>query len=105
MRQLRFMRFAAVLAAACFLLQSSTAAPEKPVRRVLVFYELGVSSPAVALIEREIPTALEQSRYQIELYAEYLETELFPDAASQEKIREWYIRKYKERKPDVILAV
>jgi len=99
------MRFAAVLAAACFLLQSSTAAPEKSVRRVLVFYELGVSSPAVALIEREIRTALEQSPYQIELYAEYLETALFPDAASQKKIREWYIRKYKERKPDVILAV
>src|SRR5208283_765312 len=105
MRKLRFPKLAAVIAAACFLLQSGRAAPEKPVRRVLVFYELGVSSPAVALVEREIRTELEQSPYQIELYAEYMETALFPDAGSQQKIREWYIRKYKERKPDVILAV
>ena len=94
-----------MLVAACFLLQSGTAAPEKPVRRVLIFYELGVSSPAVALVDREIRTALEQSPYQIELYAEYLETALFPDAASQQKFREWYILKYKKLKPDVILTV
>jgi PAS domain S-box-containing protein len=105
MRKLRFMRFAAVLVAACCLLQSGTAAPEKPVRRVLIFYELGVSSPAVALVDREIRTALEQTPYQIELYAEYLETALFPDAASQQKFREWYILKYKKLRPDVILAV
>jgi PAS domain S-box-containing protein len=105
MRKIRFMRFASVLVAACFLLQSGRAAPEKPVRRVLVFYELGLSSPAVALMDREIRTALEQSPYQIELYSEYLETGLFPDTASQQKFREWYIRKYKERKPDVIVTV
>jgi PAS domain S-box-containing protein len=105
MRKLRFMRIASLLVAACFLLQSGTAAPEKPVRRVLIFYELGVSSPAVALVDREIRTALEQTPYQIELYAEYLETALFPDAASQQKFREWYILKYKKLKPDVILAV
>jgi PAS domain-containing protein len=105
MRKLRFLRFASGLVAACFLLQSGTAAPEKPVRRVLIFYELGVSSPAVALVDREIRTALEQTPYQVELYAEYLETALFPDAASQQKFREWYILKYKKLKPDVILAV
>jgi PAS domain S-box-containing protein len=105
MRKLRFMRFAAVLLTACCLLQSGTATPEKPVRRVLIFYELGVSSPAVALVDREIRTALEQTPYQIELYAEYLETALFPDAASQQKFREWYILKYKKLKPDVILAI
>ena len=105
MLKLRFMRFASALVAACFLLQPGTAAPEKPVRRVLIFYELGVSSPAVALVDREIRTALEQTPYQIELYAEYLETALFPDAASQQKFREWYILKYKKLKPDVILTV
>ena len=83
------MRFAAVLLAACWLLQSGTAAPEKPVRRVLIFYGLGVTSPAVALVDREIRTALEQTPCQIELYAEYLETALFPDAASQQKF--WII--------------
>lgn len=51
-----------MLLAACCLLQSGTAAPEKPVRRVLIFYELGVTSPAVALVDREIRTALEQRR-------------------------------------------
>jgi PAS domain S-box-containing protein len=105
MRKLVFAKFTFLLATACFLLQTDAAASEKQIRRVLVIYELGVSSPAIALVDREIRTALEDSPYQIELYAESLETGLFPDAASQKKFREWYIRKYEERKPDVIITV
>jgi PAS domain S-box-containing protein len=105
MQSLAFTKFASVLVTASFLFPTSAATPVKQIRRVLVFYELGVSSPAVAFVDREIRTALEDSPYQIELYAEYLETGLFPDAVSQQKFREWYIRKYKERKPDVIVTV
>ena len=43
---------------------------------------------------------MEKSRYHIELYAEYLETTLFDDAASQHKFRGWYIHKYHDRRPD-----
>ena len=73
----------------------------KEVRRVVVFYELGLSSPAVALIDREMRATLENSRYQIELYPEYLETTLFDDPADQQEFRESYIRKYQRRRPDL----
>ena len=66
--------------------------------------ELGVSSPAVRLVDQEIRTALEKSPYHIEFYTEYLEAILFPDAASQREIRESYIRKYRDRKPDLIIV-
>ena len=77
----------------------------KEVRRVVVFYELGLSSPAVALIDREMRATLDDSRYQIELYPEYLETTLFDDPADQQEFRESYIRKYQRRRPDLIIAL
>lgn len=77
----------------------------KQVRRVLIFYELGVSSPAVSLVNQGIETGLENSPFQIELYREYMETTLFPLPASQKEFREWYIHKYRERKPDLIITL
>ena len=77
----------------------------KEVRRVVVFYELGPSSPAVAVLDREMRAALENSRYQIELYGDYLETTLFDDPAAQQAFRESYIRKYHDRRPDLIIAL
>jgi PAS domain S-box-containing protein len=83
----------------------SSAAPAKPVRRVFIFYELGLSSVSETLLDREILTALESSPFQIELYREYLETTLFPDPTMQQKIRQWYLDKYRDRKPDLIIAL
>lgn len=82
-----------------------TAAQAKPVRRVLIVNELGMASPTISLVDQEIRDRLETSPYQIELYSEYLETTLFPDPATQREFREWYIQKYRNRKPDVIIAV
>jgi PAS domain S-box-containing protein len=48
---------------------------------------------------------LRNSPYQIELYREYLDTALFPDPATQREFRKWYTRKYRDRKPDIIIAV
>jgi len=94
-----------ILAGYCFLSQSSTSAQVKEIRRVLIFYELGLSSPAVTFLDQGIRAALDKSPYQIELYREYLETTLFPDVTSQQKFREWYIEKYRNRRPDLIIAV
>ncbi len=85
--------------------QMSPATPVKEVRRVVIFYELGLSSPAVAVIDQQIRTALENSQFQIELYREYLETTLFPDPATQQEFREWYIHKYQHRKIDLVIAL
>jgi signal transduction histidine kinase len=87
------------------LLQSVANSQPREVRRVAVFYELGLSSPAVALIDREMRAVLDDSRYQIELYPEYLETTLFDDPADQQEFRESYIRKYQRRRPDLIIAL
>jgi PAS domain S-box-containing protein len=56
-------------------------------------------------MDEAIVAGLEKSPYQIELYTEDLEATLFPDEASQRQFREWYIRKYHRRQPDVIIAI
>jgi PAS domain S-box-containing protein len=76
-----------------------------PIRRVLVFYEVGPHYPAIALIDKGISDILRNSPYQIELHREYLDTALFPDPATQREFREWYTGKYRDRRPDIIIAV
>ena len=79
---------------------------QKPVRRVLIFNDFGsISSPGIAQLDRAIATGLETTPYRIELYNENIESTLFPDAASQQRIRDWYREKYSDRKPDVIITV
>src|SRR5882672_6898851 len=94
-----------VLIAASLLWPQSTAAQVKQVRRVLIFYKLGISSPAIERLDEQIRITLEASPFQIELYREYLETTLFPDPVTQQEIRAGYIRKYRDRKPDLIIAI
>jgi PAS domain S-box-containing protein len=95
-----------VVGTVCSLLFApALAAQVKETRRVLLLYELGRSSPAVALVEQQLHTALDgKTPYHIEFYSEYLETTLFDDEASQSKLRNWYIRKYRTRAPDLIIA-
>ncbi len=94
-----------MLLMSCLLFQPEANPQLKQVRRVVVFYELGLSSPAVALIDREMRATLEDSRYQIELYPEYLETTLFDDPAEQQEFRESYIHRYQRHRPDLIIAL
>src|SRR5678816_410184 len=90
-----------VLTAGCLLPQPAASAPVKQVRRVLILNVMGpLSSPGVALMDEAIVADLQKSPYQIELYSEDLEATLFPDEATQRQFREWYIRKYRDRKPD-----
>ena len=93
------------LLAACLLFQPKANSEVQEVRRVVIFYELGPSSPAVALLDREMRATLDTSRYHLELYGDYLETTLFDDPASQQALREWYIHKYHDRRPDLIIAL
>ena len=77
-------RFLTVVILSC-LLSSPSAAQVKEIRRVLIFNELGASSPAVVLIDQQIRAAMDNSPYQIELYSEFLETALFPDQTTQQE--------------------
>ncbi len=78
----------------------------KPTKRVLLFNEYGLSSPAVALIVSEIRSSLyKQSEYKIDLFDESLDTSLFPEESEQRDIRAWYVHKYRDKKPDIMLAL
>jgi len=99
----RLLLFAVVI---FFLAQTIATHAQKPVRRVLIFNDFGsISSPGIALLDQAIATGLETTPYQIELYNENIESTLFPDVASQQRIRDWYREKYLDRKLDVIITV
>ncbi len=96
-----------IAAIAAFLLpQSAAARPVKEVRRVLIFNVFEpLSSPGVAVLDQAIVAELQKAPQQIELYSENLQGTLFPDEASQQEFHKWYIHKYRERRPDLIIAV
>jgi signal transduction histidine kinase len=91
--------------AAFFLSQPIGAEPPKEVRRVLILNEVGISYPGIAIINEGIQAALIDSPYRLEFYSEYMETGLFPDRADQQEFRDFYLRRYQNRKPDVIITV
>jgi PAS domain S-box-containing protein len=100
-------RFLVPLAALAFIVLSHSvaAAQLRPVRRILIFNEVGTSYPAMPIITQGIETALSNSPYHLEIYSEYMDTFLFPDPADQQEFRDFYIRKYQNRQPDVIITV
>jgi PAS domain S-box-containing protein len=89
----------------CLLIQGVAAAQVQAVRRILILNEVNPSYPAIPVISQGIETALSNSPYHLEIYSEYLDTGLFPDPAIQKKFRDFYIRKYRNRQPDVIITV
>ena len=104
----RMSKFILILVFGCFVSVSTaplmSAAPVKEIRRVLVFYEWSVAGPGIAAVDKEIRGALEKFPFQIELYTENLETNLFPEESSQQEFLQWYVHKYRDRKLDLIIA-
>ena len=86
----------------CLLFQVNAVAQFKETRRVLILNELGSD---VGVIDREIFTALGKAPYHIQFYIEDLDTNLFPEKDSQSQFSDWYLRKYRDRTPDLIIAV
>ena len=101
----RHLRYALAVLAAIFLSHPIGAEPTKEIRRILILNEVGTSYPGVAIINGEIQAALNGSPYHLEFYSEYMDTGLFPDPAEQQEFRDFYLRKYQNRKPDVIITV
>lgn len=74
-------------------------------KRILMISEMGMSSPPVFAVAREITKGLQASPHRdVDFYFESLDTNLFSDAATQEKAKRWLLQKYADRKPDVIIA-
>jgi signal transduction histidine kinase len=76
----------------------------KEIRRILILNEVGASYPGITIINDGIQAALKDS-HRLEFYSEYMETGLFPDPADQQAFRDFYLRRYQNRKPDVIITV
>ena len=91
--------------AAIVLSHPTAAAPTKEVRRILILNEVNATYPGISIINQGIQTALNDSPYHLEMYSEYMDTALFPDPAVQQEFRDSYIRKYQNRKLDVIITV
>jgi PAS domain S-box-containing protein len=99
-------KFVLLLLAFFLLFRNVTPAEVSDVRRILVFNDFDpIASPGIAMLDQAIFTAVSQSRHQIEWYDDGLGANLFTDESSQRHIREWYVRKYQNRKPDLIIAV
>jgi PAS domain-containing protein len=85
--------------------QSQPIGAEPPKGRVLILNEVGTSYPGIAIINGGIQAALNDSPYRLEFYSEYMDTGLFPDPADQQEFRDFYLRKYQNRKPHLIITV
>ena len=81
------------------------AAPIKEMRRILILYQGNPSYPAMRIINEGIQTGLSNSPYRLEIYSDSFDIGLFPDPAVQQEFRDFVIRKYRNRQPDVIITV
>src|ERR1700733_1937873 len=91
--------------AAIVLSHLTAAAPTKEIRKILILNEVNATYPAITIITQAIQTALNDSPFHLDFYSEYMDTSLFPDPAAQQEFRDSYIRKYQNRKLDVIITV
>ena len=94
-----------VLAAIVLADPLGTAAPTKEVRKILILNEANATYPGISIINQGIQAGLNDSPYHLQLYSEYMDTSLFPDPAVQQELRDFYIRKYRNLKLDVIITV
>ncbi len=92
-----------IVFACCLLVRAD--AQTTPVRRILILNEVGTSYPLINLVDQGIRSTLQNSPYRLEFYREYFETVLFPDPGQQQVFRHFYVWKYQDRKPDVIITV
>jgi PAS domain S-box-containing protein len=76
-----------------------------PFRRILIINEQNPSYPAIPMIDEAFRQVLEGSQYRVDIYREYLDANLFPNETDQKLFRDFYINKYRERRPDVIVTV
>jgi PAS domain S-box-containing protein len=90
----------------CFLFLSQiTVAQSGPVKRVLILNEGNASYPAIDSMDRGIQSVLSKSPFRLDFYVESLDTIPFPDSESQQVFRDFFLHKYRDRQPDVIITV
>ena len=77
---------------------------QRPTKRVLVFYSDERLVPANIIVDEAIPaTFAADASHRIELYSEFLDGVRFP--GEEQRQREFLREKYRERSPDLVMAV
>ena len=96
---------ALLLIVSFFLFHAALNAQVIQTRRVLILNEENATYPGINIINQAIQAELNRSPYQLQLYAEYMDTTLFPDPAVQQEFRDSFIRRYRSLNLDVIITV
>jgi diguanylate cyclase (GGDEF)-like protein/PAS domain S-box-containing protein len=79
--------------------------PLPPIRRVLILNDQNSFSPTRAFVDYEIQGSTTGSKYRIEVDHEYLDVPQIPSETEQKLVRDFMIRKYRNRRPDVIITL
>ncbi|HVI79054.1 MAG TPA: hypothetical protein VM715_12995, partial [Candidatus Acidoferrum sp.] len=101
----RYLYVSLATLAAIVSLHPIAGAQKKEVRRVLILNEVGIQYPSIAWINDAVRESLQGSKYDIEMYGDYMETNSFPDEADQKLFRDFYVRKYQHHRPDLVITV
>ena len=85
---------------------AQTPSSTPPLRRVLVLYSDERLLPANIILDEAIrATFAAETSDRIEFHSEFLDVSRFPGEAQQQRQRDFLRDKYRERQPDVVIAV
>ncbi len=89
-----------------FLLSINIVSSQPNVKRVLLLHQSGINRPFPLAFDRPFAEAMRSSgNPQIDLYAETIETERFPEAGQVQWAADYLARKYANRRMDVIVTI
>jgi PAS domain S-box-containing protein len=74
-------------------------------KRVLILFSDERLLPANIVIDEAIRQVLNASKTRVELFSEYFDLARFPGTDIQQQQREFFRAKYRERQPDLVIAV
>ena len=102
---LRYVTLVALCIIVCLVAVSSAnaAEPDRP-KRVLMLFSGNKFAPGSALVEKTVEDVLLKGAPAVELYAEYLDANRFPEESHYQLFREYLQAKYAQNPPDVIVA-
>jgi signal transduction histidine kinase len=85
--------------------RSTVSAQEPALRTVLAIYWSSESFPGTHALDAVIQQAIRTGSERIDYFAEYLESDRFPEQPATEALRDYIREKYRHRKIDVVIAI
>src|SRR5271166_1853675 len=87
-------------------LAGTSAAGQVPIQRVLVLYSDERLLPANIIVDEAVRAAFAAAtKKRVEFYSEFLDVARFPGEEQQQRQRDFFRDKYRERPPDLVFAV